>query len=162
MSIRTLEQRRIAHIQAFISSQCNDKTSDSMRQFANSMPALVLSNGLAQAMAHYRIRLVRNPDTQVLQALQHMQSWLLNESARAPGVGEKKVVPVGETLKPFFDCMGRVTASEYRAMTAEAMAWLQWFKRLCLAFAEPKPAKVAALDAAKDAGKEAAKDGQTS
>lgn len=109
---QTLEQRRAHH--AWTVSEAGFKAHD--KDYVNdakSAPALIMSSGLMQVLAYLESKDERH---KLLAA--HLRDWL----HRTHGLPTD--------FKASMDHLLRSGPREFQAMTAEALAWLKWLRRM--------------------------------
>jgi CRISPR-associated protein Cmr5 len=89
------------------------------RGLAKSLPALVMTNGLMQALAFLEGK--GKPDHKRL--LADVLTWLSGERVRV-------LPPEGRGFRPAMECLAKMPALEYQRATEEAQAILKWIRQL--------------------------------
>ncbi|MBI4612632.1 MAG: type III-B CRISPR module-associated protein Cmr5 [Planctomycetes bacterium] len=117
MANQTLEQQRAAHANRYANRK-------GISDNAKKAPAMVQSNGLAQAVAFFVEKWGKDDD--VLGAL---QDWILKKAEH---------LPIDRNKTNLLDAILACDSSTYRAVTAEALAYLGWLKRLAGAHEKEK------------------------
>jgi CRISPR-associated protein Cmr5 len=88
-------------------------------KFAKGMPALIMNSGLMQVLAFCR---EKGGEQEAVAA--DVRRWLSRRfggADRDPG------------FEPFMEMLMQSTPSNYRAITAEAFAWLKWLRQMASA-----------------------------
>lgn len=109
---RSLEQERAAHAYRAV-TDAKGKNDRELKSLARSAPASVQSNGLGQTLAFWKAK-SENHHKALYRAL---SSWL------------KKQLSLEESRDLLEWIATTATGLQYRQATAEAMAYLNWYKR---------------------------------
>lgn len=99
---------------------------DSYADYVERLPATILTNGLGQALAQLLAAAQRGEKTEDPHYLlyKHVSDWLCQKESKAPYSGEEDI------LQAIING-GR---SSYMHAQAEALAWLEWHKKLAVAY----------------------------
>lgn len=111
--VRTLEQQRAAHAWGEIQTQTakNKAKQKELKSLARSAPASIQSNGLGQTVAFLKAK-----DEDHHQAVYNaLEGWL------------KSQLNFSQSLQEWIAVTA--SSSDYRYATAEALAYLSWYKR---------------------------------
>jgi CRISPR-associated protein Cmr5 len=111
MSRQTLEQKRAEHAWHCAEEGC--ALSEEYKRDAKGLPALILNSGLMQVMAFLHDKKDRH---ELL--IQHLLDWL-HEQCHTP-----------KDFTPFMEYLLQAEPAEFRAITAEALAWLKWLRQM--------------------------------
>jgi len=109
--IRTLEQQRAAHAWQQIQLAMNTAKQKELKSLARSAPASIQSNGLGQTVAFWKAK--GEDHHRVLYAA--LESWL------------KEQLHFSASLLEWI--ASQASSADYRYATAEALAYLSWYKR---------------------------------
>jgi len=111
---QTLEQKRADYAWEKIEeiNQMDEKTRKKYGSIARKAPILVLTNGLGPTLAYL---LGKDEAHQFL--YNHVQSWIF--PTQTPVEGDKTLIKY----------IGKCSSAEYRRLTMEALAILNWIKR---------------------------------
>lgn len=112
--LQTIEQARAKHALDWAKNGVDEKTSSA----ANSLPAMILMNGLGQAAAFYKSKGGEQGKLYTL-----LSDWLCAEGK--PYAGQPDLL-TGITTQDMH---------KYRVAQAEALAYLQWVKKFAKAYA---------------------------
>lgn len=120
---KSLELRRAEHslqaVKALEGKQIGHYVS-----YVRALPANILQNGLGQALAMLLAAAKGKQDEPHKQLYNHMQSWLCGKHDDAPYPGEPKLI----------DAIAKGSEEQYLHAHAEALAYLNWLKKLTVAF----------------------------
>lgn len=127
----TMDQKRAAHalekVKDILKEYPNDeKKQDSYADYVERLPAAILTNGLGQALAQLlaAAKRTKNPyEDPHYWLYQNISDWLLRSGPEA----YKKE-------KDILDAITRHGRNKYMQALAEAMAWLEWHKKLAVAY----------------------------
>jgi CRISPR-associated protein Cmr5 len=97
---------------------------DEYANYTERLPADILINGLGQALAQLNAAAKRNTRDPHYLLYRDIQAWLCREDPLAPFPG------AGDLLTALVEC-DRFT---YLRAQAEAMVWLEWHKKLAVAY----------------------------
>ncbi|MFT0213949.1 type III-B CRISPR module-associated protein Cmr5 [Pseudomonas sp. F1_0610] len=120
--IQTMEQHRAEYALKWLERIKSDANTKELRSYVNNLPALIRINGLGQAMAFYRMK---GESTHRL-LYQAVSDWLCKDTA-------------GNVFKNQKDILTAITVSDmksYMAAQNEALALLEWLKKITLALTE--------------------------
>ncbi|MEW6505270.1 MAG: type III-B CRISPR module-associated protein Cmr5 [Chloroflexota bacterium] len=114
--VRTLDQQRAAHAWQQVSGtkklwQKDKEKQDKLKSLARSAPASIQSNGLGQTVAFWK---AKNEDHHAA-LYTALQGWL------------KEQLKFSNSLLEWIAT--EATSAQYRHATAEALAYLNWYKR---------------------------------
>ncbi len=109
--VRTLEQQRAAHAWQQIQLAMNTAKQKELKSLARSAPASIQSNGLGQTVAFWKAK--NEPHHQALYAA--LEGWL------------KEQLHFSASLLEWI--ASQASSADYRYATAEALAYLSWYKR---------------------------------
>ncbi|WP_299025183.1 type III-B CRISPR module-associated protein Cmr5 [uncultured Thermanaerothrix sp.] len=109
---RSLEQERASHAYKAV-TEAKGKKDKELRSLARSAPASIQSNGLGQTLAFWKAKKEEHH-----RALYHaLSGWL------------KKQLHIDENHDLLEWIATTATSLQYRQATAEALAYLNWYKR---------------------------------
>lgn len=109
----TLEQCRAKH-----AWDCVQMKNEKYVNLAKGLPALIMNSGLMQTMAFLESK---GADEKLISG--QMRNWLVSRGHASSA-----------DFKPFMDHMFNKTGpQEFRASTAEALAWLRWVRHFAAA-----------------------------
>uniref|UniRef100_A0A7C4L2N9 CRISPR type III-B/RAMP module-associated protein Cmr5 n=1 Tax=Bellilinea caldifistulae TaxID=360411 RepID=A0A7C4L2N9_9CHLR len=116
--VRTLEQQGAAHAWQQIQLAMNTAKQKELKSLARSAPASIQSSGLGQTVAFWKSKFKEKPDKEdahfraIYKALDEWLSLRMN---------------ISETLIKWIAL--QADSTQYRQATAEALAYLSWYKR---------------------------------
>ncbi len=108
---RTLEQQRAAHAWGQVQEGKKKAKQKELKSLARSAPASIQSNGLGQTVAFWKAK--NEEHHQALYAA--LEGWLQNQ------------LRFSDPLLQWI--AAKADSAEYRYATAEALAYLNWYKR---------------------------------
>lgn len=109
--VRTLEQQRAAHAWQQVQEGKRRAKQKELKSLARSAPASIQSNGLGQTVAFWK---AKNEDHHAA-LYAALEGWLKDQL---------------KFSKPLLEWIAtEATSTQYRHATAEAMAYLNWYKR---------------------------------
>ena len=128
-AISTMEQHRARYALTWVEKMQQQPATvrEEVRRYVNGLPALIRMNGLGQAMAFYRMK---GTDSTHFQLYKVVGDWLCGKTE-------------GQIFNQQNDVLEAITQSDmisYMAAQNEALALLEWLKKLALALID-KPAK---------------------
>uniref|UniRef100_A0A7C4PHX0 CRISPR type III-B/RAMP module-associated protein Cmr5 n=1 Tax=Anaerolinea thermolimosa TaxID=229919 RepID=A0A7C4PHX0_9CHLR len=109
---RSLEQERAAHAYEAVKNAKGKKDKE-LKSLARSAPASIQSNGLGQTLAFWKAK----KEEHHLALYNALSGWL------------KKQLPLTNDLDLLEWIATTATSLQYRQATAEALAYLNWYKR---------------------------------
>lgn len=109
---RSLEQERAAHAYEAVKNAKGKKDKE-LKSLARSAPASIQSNGLGQTLAFWKAK----KEEHHLALYSALSGWL------------KKQLPLTNDLDLLEWIATTATSLQYRQATAEALAYLNWYKR---------------------------------
>lgn len=115
MAMQSIEQERAKAALAWAEKGVDNETLSA----ANSMPAMILMNGLGQTAAFYKSKGGKQAELYTL-----LSDWL---KQRGKPYAEKK---------DLLDGITNSDAKAYRAAQVEALAYLQWVKKFAKAYSQ--------------------------
>jgi CRISPR-associated protein Cmr5 len=111
---RSLEQERAAHAYAAVKNEKGKKDKE-LKSLARSAPASIQSNGLGQTLAFWKAR--KEKEEHHLALYHALSGWL------------KKQLSLKDDRDLLEWIATEATSLQYRQATAEALAYLNWYKR---------------------------------
>lgn len=132
---RTLEMERAADalekVQQ-IKERSDAKAQERYVRYVERLPAMILTNGLGQAMA-FLLQVASREKTEEYRWLyENLQDWLCRPDDRAPYKGAESLI----------DAIINGERDAYIRAQREALAWLEWHKKLAVGFlANPERSK---------------------
>ncbi|SEN68942.1 type III-B CRISPR module-associated protein Cmr5 [Lihuaxuella thermophila] len=127
----TLDQKRAMHslervkeIEKKHKNQGNGQFADDYAGYVVRLPADILSNGLGQALAQLLAAAKDKKEDPHRLVYQDLQSWLCRDDEKAPYPGAA-------------DLLEAIVSNDrrrYQWALAEALAWLEWHKKLSVAY----------------------------
>lgn len=112
---QTLEQKRAQHAWKCAESGCSAHGKDYVND-AKGLSALIMNSGLMQVMAFLHDKGKRHETL-----AQHLRDWL-HVQCHTP-----------KDFEPFMEHLMQAGPAEFRAITAEAFAWLKWLRQMASA-----------------------------
>jgi len=109
--VRTLEQQRAAHAWQQIQKAKDKAKSKELKSLARSAPASIQSSGLGQTVAFWKAK----AESHHLVLYAALETWLKSQ------IGFDS--PLLEWI------VNKASSADYRYATAEALAYLNWYKR---------------------------------
>jgi CRISPR-associated protein Cmr5 len=125
--IQTLSQQRAKHALDNIRKAEQSYQGDERENFvsyAAAMPASILINGLGQAVATLRAQAKGNPEEPHMALFNAIQGWLCRDNASAPY----------RDAADLLDAIVKGDRQNYLHAQAEALAYLEWYKKFAVAF----------------------------
>lgn len=125
--VQTLDQMRAADSLKKvkeIQENYSEDERDSYADYVERLPAAILMNGLGQALAQLLAAAKRNEQDPHYLLYKHVHGWLCRDDPRAP-------YPNAPDMLEAITHKGR---NKYLQAQAEAMAWLEWHKKLAVAY----------------------------
>ncbi len=125
--VQTLDQMRAADSLKKvkeIQENYSEDERDSYADYVERLPAAILMNGLGQALAQLLAAAKRNEQDPHYLLYKHVHGWLCRDDPRAP-------YPNAPDMLEAITHKGR---DKYLQAQAEAMAWLEWHKKLAVAY----------------------------
>jgi CRISPR-associated protein Cmr5 len=125
--VQTLDQMRAADSLKKvkeIQENYSEDERDSYADYVERLPAAILMNGLGQALAQLLAAAKRNEQDPHYLLYKHVHGWLCRDDPRAP-------YPNAPDVLEAITHKGR---NKYLQAQAEAMAWLEWHKKLAVAY----------------------------
>jgi len=124
MSAKSLDQERAAYAWQCVKRIEREEWKKDYKNLSKSFPALVMSNGLMQALAYLR---AKEKQTYHLALGAHVCSWILRNDRERPSID-------GEDFKNKFDIYMKeiyeMQSDRYRRATEEALEILKWIRQL--------------------------------
>jgi CRISPR-associated protein Cmr5 len=122
---RTLDQLRAAHSYEVVKKRQGDsKKADDYASYVIRLPADILINGLGQALAQLLAAAKRNHDDPHRWVYEDLQEWLCRKHPQSKFHGDRDLL----------EALALKSRSEYQWALGEAMAWLEWHKKLVTAY----------------------------
>lgn len=124
---QTLDQKRAAHSLSKvreIQAKLSEQEADDYAGYVVRLPADILSSGLGQALAQLQAVAKQNHNDPHYLVYHHLQTWLCRNEPEAPYPGAKDLLEALMTHDRF----------QYQWALNEAMAWLEWHKKLAVAY----------------------------
>ncbi|MEW6574130.1 MAG: type III-B CRISPR module-associated protein Cmr5 [Bacillota bacterium] len=128
---QTLEQKRAKHALDkvhVIKDKCQGEQRKKFVSYAESLPATILTNGLGQAGAMLLAQAKNDTESAHRLLYDTLEEWLCRDDPQAPYRGESGLMAA---------IVNRDRATYVRAQ-AEALAYLEWFKKFTVAFLKEK------------------------
>ena len=128
--IKTLQQRRAEHALSKVRDAENKHQGEERKKFvsyAENAPASILINGLGQAAATLRAQAKGNANDPHMAVYNALQDWLC---------GSDEAVPY-KSYCDRKDLLAAITGEDrdsYLHAQAEALAYLEWYKKFAVAF----------------------------
>lgn len=116
---RSLDQQRAAQAARDVRAARDTAKSGEYRRLVESLPAMVLANGLGQACAYLLARAEGKQGTPEALLYEQLQSWL---RGRVHGLDGSLV-----------DALANADVATYQRGQVEALAYVQWLKRFAQA-----------------------------
>jgi CRISPR-associated protein Cmr5 len=129
--VKTLQQRRAEHALSWIRKAEEKFREENNRKkfvsYAENAPASVLINGLGQAAATLCAQAKGDPNDPHMAVYEALQNWLCGSDEAAPykSYQENKGLLIAITKED---------RNSYLHAQAEALAYLEWYKKLAVAF----------------------------
>lgn len=128
---QTLQQQRAKHALAQIKMaeqkyQGDKEQREKFVSYAENMPASILINGLGQAVATLRAQAKDNQDDPYMSVFNAVQDWLCRDDAEAPY--RSRTSP--DLMKAIIEG----DRANYLLAQAEALAYLEWYKKFAVTF----------------------------
>ncbi len=133
MTAQTLEQKRAKHALDQVKALQKEKPGNYL-SYVNALPAVILMNGLGQALATERAASDAASDKAHHRLAQHVSEWLLSPEAHtryAASISDEAKLDAAQRL------LGRIVAGDqdaYLWAQAEAIAYVTWLKKFANAF----------------------------
>lgn len=108
----------------WIQKNCNEEDQDSYADYVERLPATILMNGLGQALAQLLAAAKKNERDPHYLLYRDVQGWLCRDDHRAPYRNASDVL----------EAITQNDRDKYLQAQAEAMAWLEWHKKLAVAY----------------------------
>jgi CRISPR-associated protein Cmr5 len=126
VSERTLEQRRAVHALEQVQALKVEKGNGNFTSYVDALPAVILNNGLGQAMATE----LAGKDEGHKKLYKVMEAWLCGDDKSAPYRGKANDPGLIRAIAEGFE-------KNYLLAQPEALAYLVWLKKFARAFLEP-------------------------
>ena len=113
MAERTLEQKRAQDAWDRCGADCEKEYVN----LAKALPALIMNSGLMQVMAF-----LHGKDDTHNRLADHLRAWL-----------HRRFPDIPSDFTEFMEALLEAEPHTYRAVTAEAFAWLKWLRQMAVA-----------------------------
>lgn len=128
----TMDQRRaedsLGKIKRLQDGDHSSKELDSYADYVENLPASILTNGLGQSLAQLLAAAKRGKkkDDPHYWLYQDLQEWLCRDDSQAPYSKPED--------RDILQAITRSGRNHYMQAQAEALAWLEWHKKLAVAY----------------------------
>ena len=119
-----LDQRRAAHALTNVREQRKHPRQSDYLSYAKALPALILQNGLGQAMATLLAAAKGNDDDPHFLLYRDLENWLCGDDEDAPYRGAQGLLEAITTKDQ----------QHYLRAQAEAQSYLNWLKKIAAAY----------------------------